>query len=86
MNSEDLNKSLGKKNPERKIMDEEDRDSMPDLEVLEKIVDKELKKLNAWTESEKMQEELEPIYHPTEHDESDDIEDAKRLEESGEKP
>ena len=44
MNSEDLNKSLGKKNPERKIMDEEDRDSMPDLEVLEKIVDKELVK------------------------------------------
>ena len=29
------------------------------------------------SESEKMQDELEPIWHPTEHDESDDLEDAK---------
>jgi len=31
--------------------------------------------------SEISQAELEPIYHPTEHDESDDLEDTKRLEE-----
>lgn len=31
------------------------------------------------TESQIMQEELEPITHPTEHDESDDIEANKRL-------
>ena len=30
------------------------------------------------TFSQKMQDELEPIVHPTEHDESDDIEAAKR--------
>ena len=29
------------------------------------------------SESEKMQDELEPIWHPTEYDESDDLEDAK---------
>ena len=29
------------------------------------------------SESERMQDELEPIIHPTEHDESDDLEDAK---------
>ena len=35
------------------------------------------------TVSEQMQDELEPIVHqhPTEHDESDDLEDAKRAEE-----
>ena len=31
------------------------------------------------SESEIMQDELEPIWHPTEYDESDDIEDAKRI-------
>ena len=31
------------------------------------------------SESERMQNELEPIYHPTEHDESDDLEAAKRV-------
>jgi hypothetical protein len=33
-----------------------------------------------------MQDELEPIppvWHPTEHDESDDLEDAKRMEDEG---
>ena len=29
------------------------------------------------TESLRMQDELEPMYHPTEYDESDDIEEAK---------
>jgi hypothetical protein len=32
------------------------------------------------SESEKMQEDLEPIWHDTQHDESDDIEAAKRQE------
>ena len=31
------------------------------------------------SESEKLQDELEPIWHPTQHDESDDIEDAKKM-------
>ena len=31
--------------------------------------------------SEKLQDELEPIWHPTEFDESDDIEQAKKAEE-----
>lgn len=39
------------------------------------------KNVDKQSESEYMQDQLEPIYHPTEHDESDDIEDAKRLEE-----
>ena len=30
------------------------------------------------SESEKMHDELEPIIHPTQHDESDDIEEAKK--------
>ena len=29
------------------------------------------------TESLRMQDELEPIFHPTQHDESDDIEKSK---------
>ena len=33
------------------------------------------------TESRRMQDELEPIYHPTEYDESDDIEHLKKYEE-----
>ena len=32
------------------------------------------------TESEIMQDELEPIFHPTQHDESDDIEESKKEE------
>ena len=32
------------------------------------------------SESERMQDELEPIWHPTQHDESDDLEDAKVIE------
>jgi hypothetical protein len=31
------------------------------------------------SESEKMQDELEPIYHPTEFDESDDLERTKQI-------
>ena len=32
------------------------------------------------TESQRMQDELEPIFHPTQHDESDDIEESKKEE------
>ena len=32
------------------------------------------------TESQRMQDELEPIFHPTQHDESDDIEKSKLAE------
>ena len=38
---------------------------------------KDKTKYDRRTESERMQDELEPIIHPTEHDESDDLEDAK---------
>ena len=37
------------------------------------------KNMDKKSESEKLQDELEPIWHPTEYDESDDIEDAKRI-------
>jgi len=30
------------------------------------------------TPSEEMQDELEPIWHPTQHDESDEIEESKK--------
>ena len=38
---------------------------------------KDKTKYDRKSESEKMQDELEPIWHPTQHDESDDLEDAK---------
>ena len=38
---------------------------------------KDKTKYDRKSESEKMQDDLEPIWHPTEHDESDDLEDAK---------
>ena len=41
---------------------------------------KDKSKYDRKSESEYMQDELEPIYHPTEYDESDDIEYAKRVE------
>ena len=37
------------------------------------------------SESQKMQDELEPIWHSTEHDESDDIEKAKEITEEKKK-
>ena len=40
---------------------------------------KDKTKYDRKSESEIMQDELEPIWHPTEHDESDDLEDAKRV-------
>lgn len=48
------------------------------LDALEKKGRLNFDPISEFTESEKMQEELEPIYHPTEHDESDDIEAAKK--------
>ena len=38
---------------------------------------KDKTKYDRQTESERLQDELEPIWHPTQHDESDDLEDAK---------
>ena len=38
------------------------------------------KELEEKTKSEKLQEELEPIIHPTQHDESDDLELIKKYE------
>ena len=38
---------------------------------------KDKTKYDRKSESEKMQDDLEPIWHPTEYDESDDLEDAK---------
>ena len=48
-------------------------------ELSDKIAFKIQDNDKAWTESQTMQEELEPITHPTEYDESDDIEANKRL-------
>ena len=41
---------------------------------------KDKTKYDRKSESEIMQDNLEPIYHPTEYDESDDLEDAKVIE------
>ena len=41
---------------------------------------KDKSKYDRKSESEKMQDDLEPIWHPTEYDESDDLEDAKVVE------
>ena len=78
MNLKDFNKSLGKKKvPWSLSKDDWELNRYGELvrkNPVKKNVDKQ-------SESEYMQDQLEPIYHPTEHDESDDIEDAKRLEE-----
>jgi len=41
---------------------------------------KDKTKYDRKSESEKLQDELEPIWHPTQYDESDDLEDAKVIE------
>ena len=41
---------------------------------------KDKTKYDRKSESENMQDDLEPIWHPTEYDESDDLEDAKVVE------
>ena len=60
----------GKTNPVKKNMDKLHKPSTH--------IDKS--KYDRKSESEKMQDELEPIWYSTEHDESDDLEDAKRIE------
>jgi hypothetical protein len=40
---------------------------------------KDKTKYDRRSESERLQDELEPIIHPTEYDESDDLEYAKRI-------
>tara|TARA_Y100000758_G_scaffold401_1_gene351 strand:- start:176 stop:406 length:231 start_codon:yes stop_codon:yes gene_type:complete len=41
---------------------------------------KDKTKYDRKSESEIMQDDLEPIWHPTQYDESDDLEDAKVVE------
>jgi len=62
------------------------KDVSPKGEVEWKIVELEnggfiRRPFEIQTESLRMQDELEPIYHPTEYDESDDIEFLKKYEE-----
>ena len=66
-----------------KAWSEKDLDLKSDEKVEWRIVELEgggyiRRPFKIQTESQKMQDELEPIVHPTEHDESDDIEAAKR--------
>jgi hypothetical protein len=64
----------GDRNPVKKNMDKFHKPS----------THRDKSKYDRRTESQVMQDELEPIppvWHPTEHDESDDLEDAKRIEE-----
>ena len=58
---------MKKRNPVKKNMDK----------LHKPRTHKDKTKYDRKSESEKMQDELEPIWHPTEHDESDDLEDAK---------
>ena len=57
----------GKTNPVKKNMDKFHKPR----------THKDKTKYDRKSESEKMQDDLEPIWHPTEYDESDDLEDAK---------
>ena len=63
----------GKTNPVKKNMDKLHKPSTH--------IDKS--KYDRKSESEILQDELEPIWYSTEHDESDDLEDAKRMEDEG---
>ena len=60
---------MKKTNPVKKNMDKFHRPS----------THKDKTKYDRKSESERLQDDLEPIYHPTEYDESDDLEDAKRV-------
>ena len=60
----------GKTNPVKKNMDKFHKPR----------THKDKTKYDRKSESEKMQDDLEPIWHPTEYDESDDLEDAKVVE------
>tara|TARA_B100000029_G_C17390869_1_gene893344 strand:+ start:685 stop:876 length:192 start_codon:yes stop_codon:yes gene_type:complete len=59
----------GKRNPVKKNMDKFHKPR----------THKDKTKYDRKSESEIMQDELEPIWHPTQYDESDDIEDSKRI-------
>ena len=58
---------MKKRNPVKKNMDK----------LHKPKTHKDKTKYDRKSESEKMQDDLEPIWHPTENDESDDLEDAK---------
>ena len=58
-----------KKNPVKKNMDKFHKPR----------THKDKTKYDRKTPSETLMDEIEPIYHPTEYDESDDLEDAKRV-------
>ena len=60
----------GKTNPVKKNMDK----------LHKPRTHKDKTKYDRKSESEIMQDELEPIWHPTQYDESDDLEDAKVVE------
>ena len=61
------------------------KEEIPEGEVEWRIVETEeggfiRRPFKIQTESLRMQDELEPIFHPTQHDESDDIEESKKEE------
>ena len=60
----------GKTNPVKKNMDKFHKPR----------THKDKTKYDRKSESEIMQDDLEPIWHPTQYDESDDLEDAKVVE------
>jgi hypothetical protein len=60
---------IKKTNPVKKNMDKFHKPS----------THKDKTKYDRKSESERLQDELEPIIHPTEYDESDDLEYAKRI-------
>jgi len=60
----------GKTNPVKKNMDK----------LHKPRTHKDKTKYDRKSESEIMQDDLEPIWHPTQYDESDDLEDAKVVE------
>ncbi len=64
-----MRKKIRKTNPVKKNMDKFHKPR----------THKDRTKYDRKSESEIMQDELEPIWHPTQHDESDDIEDSKRI-------
>ncbi len=65
-----MKKSIFKNNPVKKNMDKFHKPR----------THKDKTKYDRKSESEKLQDQLEPIFHPTEYDESDDLEDAKVIE------
>jgi len=62
----------GERNPVKKNMDKLHKPS----------THRDKSKYDRKSESEYMQDDLEPIWHPTEHDESDDLEYLKRIDDN----